>query len=356
MTRKQWQADWEDFLFEEEVKLKSSGNVSSWLSDKWNSIKDSTKEALRKTVQEFAESKEAGALLARYASGEKLEPEEEEFLKTQAKDIIKGLGLVGVIALPGGSVALKFLLDAAQKFGIELRPSAFVTQEASPATHGDHWPNSSKSANNQMALMSFGFTNESVGSTDTLAKTITADLIDYLKNDYEVEDPDEEGYWNEYHFKASNQEISVDFSVTNGKTGTGTPFYIDSAMAPAEEGGNLIEIDMVFDDRYPLEKSFQDIYFKILEDIRHELEHIMSQKPGGNRGLSRAEYYIDKGEVPSMVRGLHLKAKKMKTPTEEIFRQELNPYLKSAEITPEEYDIILSAWRDELDKIQGKTK
>ena len=93
-----------------------------------------------------------------------------------------------------------------------------------------------------------------------------------------------------------------------------------------------------------------------MEDARHELEHFTSQKPGGDRGLSRAEYYIDKDEVPSLVRGLHLKAKKMKIPTAEMFRQELEPYLKSAEISQPEYDIILSTWNDELTKIQGKTK
>ena len=57
-------------------------------------------------------------------------------------------------------------------------------------------------------------------------------------------------------------------------------------------------------------KLFLNIYFKLLEDIRHELEHIITET-GGQPGLSRAEHYIDKGEIPSLVRGLHLKAKKI---------------------------------------------
>ena len=46
----------------------------------------------------------------------------------------------------------------------------------------------------------------------------------------------------------------------------------------------------------------------------------------------------------------------MKVPTEEVFRQELEPYLKSAEINQQEYDTILDTWNTELDKIQGKTR
>ena len=358
MSKQRWETNWEDFLFEEASdELSSSGNVSSWLSRKWGVLKSSTKENIGRAIQELLESAEAGHLFVRYATGQELSAEEDAFLKEQAKDIIKSLGLVGVIALPGGTVALRFLLDAANKMGIELRPSSFVQQESSPESLGDYWPGSSASATRQTSLMSFGMElEEAVGSTDTLAKTMTADIIQYLKDDFDIDDPDEDGTMEEYYFKAAKREVDVDFSVKIGKTGTGLPFYVDTEAADGEHNTSLIDISLTFDARHPLEKSFQDIYFKILEDIRHELEHIVSEKPGGNRDLSRAEYYIDKGEVPSMVRGLHLKAKKMKVPTEEVFRQELEPYLKSAEINQQEYDTILDTWNTELDKIQGKTR
>ena len=48
-----------------------------------------------------------------------------EFLKAQAKDIAKGLPLLGLFALPGGGLATVALVKAAKRFNIDLMPSSF---------------------------------------------------------------------------------------------------------------------------------------------------------------------------------------------------------------------------------------
>ena len=76
-----WYSQWDDFLNESEeaVELGSSGNVKKWLGSRWATMKDSAKKNLKLALEELVESKEAGHLFLRYASGEKLELEEEAF-------------------------------------------------------------------------------------------------------------------------------------------------------------------------------------------------------------------------------------------------------------------------------------
>jgi hypothetical protein len=192
-----------------------------------------------------------------------------------------------------------------------------------------------------------------MSSTNALTKEIASDIIRWLKTEFDLEDPDE--YFLEYyHLKAANKEITVEFNAKPDKAGATESLFIDSGVYGRDSDSPSIEISMDFDARLPVEQHLQGTYFKLLEDIRHEVEHVINDLPGGNRDLSRAEYYIDKGEVPSLVRGLHLRAKKMKMPTSEMFRQELDPYLKNSEINQQECDIIFDAWTNELSTIQGK--
>lgn len=177
-------------------------------------------------------------------------------------------------------------------------------------------------------------------------------MVAWLKSEFDAYDEDgEDSFYEDYQFRG--KEINLEFTVIIDKTGLGKPFFISSAARGGDSNSPLIDIDMTYDARYPIVNSLEDIYYKLLEDFRHELEHISTQMPGGE-SISRGEYYIEKGEVAPMVRGLHLKAKKMNIPTVDMFRRELEPYAKTGEISQEEYDIILDTWTNELNRIQGK--
>lgn len=219
----------------------------------------------------------------------------------------------------------------------------------------DVYPFPAGTTRGQFAIATYmGLTETHRSHADTISKKVAGDIIKYLKSEFDQDDDDPVSFFEEYYIPGIEKSVNVEFTVEVSKTGLGLPFSIDSGVYP-ESLDPLIEIKMIFDARYPITGSIQEIYFKLLEDVRHELEHLISQK-GGEPANSVVDHYIDKGEIPSLVRGLHLRAKKMKIPTEKMFHQELEQYVQTGEISSEESEQIFQMWKQELDKIQGKGK
>ena len=74
------------------------------------------------------ESKETSEMLEiyrKYMAGEKLDPESITKANNQFADLIKNAGLLGVFALPGGLVAIAFLIKLGKKFGVDILPKSF---------------------------------------------------------------------------------------------------------------------------------------------------------------------------------------------------------------------------------------
>ena len=74
------------------------------------------------------ESRETSEMLEvyrKYMAGEKLDDEAINKANTQFADLIKNAGLLGVFALPGGLVAIAFLVKLGKKFGIDVLPKSF---------------------------------------------------------------------------------------------------------------------------------------------------------------------------------------------------------------------------------------
>ena len=51
--------------------------------------------------------------------------EELDQANKQFSDLIKGLGIAGVFALPGGLLAIAFIVKVGQKLGIEIIPEKY---------------------------------------------------------------------------------------------------------------------------------------------------------------------------------------------------------------------------------------
>ena len=99
----------------------------SWIKSKGSLMVEETKEFLLRFKQELEQSAEGTALLAKMATGENLTPDESTFLKNQLVDIGKVIPLLGLIVLPGGSIAVMVLVKLAAKLGVDLLPSSFKT-------------------------------------------------------------------------------------------------------------------------------------------------------------------------------------------------------------------------------------
>lgn len=70
--------------------------------------------------------KEAGLIIQKYMINGKINDEEENILKTQLFDSFKIIGIgIPFLLLPGASVLMPILIKVADKYNIELMPSAF---------------------------------------------------------------------------------------------------------------------------------------------------------------------------------------------------------------------------------------
>jgi len=114
---------------------------------------------------------------------------------------------------------------------------------------------------------------------------------------------------------------------------------------------------------------YQTLYFKILDIIRHEMEHLLQK--GANRQAGHAvttrqktrtaaeesyEYFLLPDEIPSMVSGMHLAAAKKRIPIDAEFEDYLLPFIKSGFITQAEADKVISVWLDFARKHFPNTK
>ena len=96
---------------------------------KYMSNKDKISSGLKKLKLILAtESEQTSKMLdiyKKYISGEEITKSEMEIANTQFADIIKNAGLLGVFALPGGLVAIAFLVKIGKKLGIDILPKSY---------------------------------------------------------------------------------------------------------------------------------------------------------------------------------------------------------------------------------------
>ena len=78
---------------------------------------------LKKALE--VESKETTQMLDiyyKYVSGERIDKDELSKANNQLKDVLKGVGAFGVFALPGGVLAIAFLVKLGKIFNIDILP------------------------------------------------------------------------------------------------------------------------------------------------------------------------------------------------------------------------------------------
>ena len=71
---------------------------------------------------ESAETRKMLSIYRRYASGESIDKQSMEKANEQFSDLIKSIGLVGIFALPGGVLAIAFLVKLGKVFDVDILP------------------------------------------------------------------------------------------------------------------------------------------------------------------------------------------------------------------------------------------
>ena len=77
-------------------------------------------------ANETRESNEMLKIYQKYVTNnEQITKEDLEQANKQFSDLLKGLGLAGVFALPGGLLAIAFIVKVGEKLGIEIIPEKY---------------------------------------------------------------------------------------------------------------------------------------------------------------------------------------------------------------------------------------
>lgn len=111
-----------NILNKEDHNLILESLVSKYISK----YKNEMKLFLSKLKDQFKHNKQARQILLNYSKDRNLSKEDAETLKIISKDILKMLGLGGIIILPGGSLLMVFIFKLAKLLKIDVIPSQFV--------------------------------------------------------------------------------------------------------------------------------------------------------------------------------------------------------------------------------------
>lgn len=129
----------------------------------------------------------------------------------------------------------------------------------------------------------------------------------------------------------------------------------------------LIEIRFEIDPaEYP--SILSEIAMQLRDVLRHEIEHttqsgwntidskyipsdmsIRKKIESGN--LPPARYFTLPKEIPAMIHGLYLKAKKSKRPFKQVATEFLQTFVTGGHMSADELNIVLKVWRDNLPKL-----
>lgn len=136
-------------------------------------------------------------------------------------------------------------------------------------------------------------------------------------------------------------------------------FVIDAnAYIPAESDPTSPEIDLVIYISPDSEPSqYRALNFKIVDTIRHELEHLLQKgvnkktghivkttKKVRDKAQNNYKYFLLPDEIPAMVAGMHASAVKKRVPIDSVFNSYLRPFVSSGVISQSEFEEVMQEW------------
>ena len=126
-------------------------------------------------------------------------------------------------------------------------------------------------------------------------------------------------------------------------------FSVDAnSYIPMDSPNAEVKMDVVV--RSEADVNYESLYFKLLDTVRHEIEHIISKASGSGETRKESQdsyvYFLLPDEIPSMVSGMRLSASKRGVPIETEFANYLQPILASGFITKDQYEKVMAAWKE----------
>jgi len=194
------------------------------------------------------------------------------------------------------------------------------------------------------------------GRYDSFTRQIVKDIMEIINTSDSKLDTDYELPYDingeESYIHESGLDIELDLRINKVeepiKYGKKTiPFYVHTYIAT----DNVLVMDIVI-DKTKGKKYYEQLFYKINEDIRHEIEHYTQEKfdnkPKNN--VNTAEYsttfehHMDPTEISALVHGFYRRAKQEKKPLDQIMSDDIQKEIKDGNLTPEEGEDLMKVF------------
>lgn len=202
----------------------------------------------------------------------------------------------------------------------------------------------------------------SEGRYDTFTKKIVNDMMTLIKETegdigviHSFDLTEEEEYYHEYSGVSFDAELiihRVDSEINyNNKT---IPYYVNTYISDDD----YLIVELTLNDSYG-RKYYQNIYNKLNEDVRHEIEHYVQEKgkiekrfktrqqpliPNTAQYKTTFEHHKDPSEVEALVHGFYRRAKLEKKPLDVVMIKDLEDDIEKGNLTQKEAEDLFSIW------------
>lgn len=196
----------------------------------------------------------------------------------------------------------------------------------------------------------------------------------YFKKSESVPNIDDDAVFKEIYFEeVENSTIPLEFYLTLkvqwveglNDLRVGGDAYNDTGKD--SDDMPLIEIRFEIDPaEYP--EVLSTIAMDLRDTLRHEIEHttqsgwntidskylpsdIKQRNKIQSGQVSPAQYFLLKKEIPAMIQGMYTKAKKTRTPFNQVVDEYLSRWVNNGAITSQEKQTIINTWKTYLPKL-----
>lgn len=193
------------------------------------------------------------------------------------------------------------------------------------------------------------FISESIDQLDDFATLLSTEILSLVKESFPAKRLERE-----FNYPAPNR-ISLVISIDRSGFANFIDepwevgaldmigFAIDAETSIAKDLPPLIHVQISIDPAQE-PKIHSELYYELLDTVRHELAHASMKSSGESRKDGSYEYFLQKDEIPAMVAGLRLEAESRGIPLSKAFTDYLKQFVDSGFISNSEKQKIVLAW------------
>jgi phosphopantetheine adenylyltransferase len=195
----------------------------------------------------------------------------------------------------------------------------------------------------------------SEGRYDKTSNTVSSNIFNHWKNDFKSGKKQ-----SILKLTIEDSDVNFDLIAKIKFTNEGEELKVDGGLKETKDGDYIIVVDFEVDKNI-LPKMWSEISMNLKDVIRHEIEHITQFDPEiypskfmdsdqlirnliNAKMLPKSQYFKLEKEVDANLQGMYFRAKKEKRP----FKDVINSYLDSQNISPKEKEEILNIWRSRI--------